>query len=105
MYSWALAVPPRPTLWAQASVCCRGACPGPGAPSPWPVGASCPWDSWSSSRLRMVDGFLHSPGPVTVCRAVGVGCPTLREADVHLEGVHTEPGWARATLSVPTALF
>lgn len=65
-------------LWAQAaSVCCRGACPGPGAHHPGLLGPAAPAGlTYSSSRLRMwsMASSTFSGSPVTVTQ-LGSGAP------------------------------
>ena len=79
-------------LWAQvASVCGRGL-------SPRPIWDSCPCRThvFLLQVEDVVDGLLHVLREPRHGHAVGVRRPTLREADVHLDAEHTEPGWARA---------
>lgn len=94
--------PRRPAVGTDGVSLRQGSPPRPGGPSSWPVGASrpCRTHIFLLQVEDVVDGFLHVLRETRHGHAVGVGRPTLREADVHLEGVHTEPGWARAPLCV-----
>lgn len=84
--------PPRRPAGCTGGISLRQGSPSrPGGPSPRAVRASRPRKThvFLLQVEDVVDGFLHVLWEPRHGHAVGVGRPTLREADVHLEGVHT----------------